>query len=110
MPEARKFGFVPKSFEIGEPKQFVWGEVEPICQRADRLDGRNVPHGGSGNRLHPLRIVDPSRDRKVIGILGSRALKTGVVENELDYVALTGTRLAGDGFQVAPRERRQPSP
>ena len=54
---------------------------------------------GRRNRLHALRVIDPTRNGKVIGILRPCAPKAGVVEKKLDYVALPGTRLAGNGFQ-----------
>jgi hypothetical protein len=54
--------------------------------------------------------MQPLRHGKVIGVLRPYPPEAAVLKKELDYIALSGTRLAGNRFRKAPGQRTKPSP
>jgi len=103
----RRF-LVCEVLEIGKPEQLGNRDIQPFGQGAGALDGGNVPLFRSGRGLHALRPGEPFRDGQLV--LGLRACKAGVVPEKLHDVAVPGMYLAGNGSDIAARQRTKPAP
>jgi len=83
---------VTEAFQIGEPEQVADLDRQPLRKIAERLNRRHLPGRGRPGGLHPLRLVQPFRHRQLAGILPPSALKSPVLKEKLNDLALPRAR------------------
>lgn len=101
---------VTEAFQIGEPEQVADLDRQPLRKIAERLNRRHLPGRGRPGGLHPLRLVQPFRHRQLAGILPPSALKSPVLKEKLNDLALPRARSSDKRAQERPARGRNQRP
>jgi hypothetical protein len=96
--------------KIGEPVEISHGDLEPVGQRSNGFNGGNRPGGSGRNGLHAVGVGDPTADRELLRVLGTRTLESFVKRYEFDYVAMSRTDISRRSGYEPFCHRREPVP